>query len=399
VNPTSELFARFAECPTDPALWLEMGRHVANHGDHERAIGIYAALADAAPNHLPAWYELGLCYEQSGQYGLAAKAFQHASTIAKGKEGFGIAQSNLGACLYRMGAPKNGAIAWDQALRDRDSRPYARWTRSLIRLARGDWRGGWRDYEARWEVPQLADQVKAYVDPSTLPPRWDGGPTDGPVLVYAEQGVGDCIWALRYLEHVAKASGHAPILRVPASLQPLVTDPMDPQEGAVASAPLMSLPYLLGMPAPIGPNYYRLGSPTEPTGRIGYCYKGAPSHGNDKDRSSPVSFADSLEQAGLTPVSLQHGEPHTFADYAETADLMATCDAVLTVDTSVAHLAGTLGVPTVVIPPVMPDWRWPGTGSTTPWYDSITVIRRTDVTHRSWADAIQRAVQHLKDRS
>lgn len=388
----ASLAQQFRRTPYDPALWLQMARTAAETST-QHAIGIYEALCDAAPNHYTAFYELGLCYERQGDWPQALHAFNVAATISKGKEGHGIALASLGAVAYRMGFPKDGQRYYAKALQHPDNRPYARWARALIRLAQGDWKRGWRDYEARWEVPQLARTVEQHgIDPQSLPPRWDGGSTDGPVLVYAEQGTGDCIWALRYLPHVERASGHGHVPSLPIAIA-AIADRVHPSSELcpVASIPVMSLPHVLNMPEPIGPQVHRHHT-TKGTKRIGYCYKGERAHGNDRDRSSPVSFASYLTEAGYEPVSLQYGEPHTFRDYAETADLMATCDAVLTVDTSVAHLAGTLGVPTVVIPPTVPDWRWPGTGTTTPWYPSVHVTRRHDASDPSWDAAIRQAV-------
>lgn len=389
---TQALAQEFARRPYDAALWLRMARHTAEYGDVRRAAGIYASILRASPTHYPSAYELGLCLERMGQWAQAKSAFAHAASVSEGREGHGIALASLGSVYYRLGYPHNGAKHCDRALAFRDPRPYATWGRSLIRLARGDWAQGWADYEARWQVPQLADAVRRHgIDPDTLPPRWDGGPTDGPVLVYAEQGTGDCLWALRYLAHVEAQSGHPVALQLPPSIAAFHAPGTDRQP--VASVPVMSLPHVLQMPAPIGPANTTASHTTRGTGRIGYCWHGESAHGNDRDRSAPYSFAPALTDAGFTPVSLQHGEPTAFADYAETAALMATCDAVLTVDTSVAHLAGTLGVPTVVIPPTVPDWRWPGTGGTTPWYPTVTVVRRADVW--GWSDALDRAIRHL----
>lgn len=396
MSETAALMQRFAEAPLDPALWLQMARHTAEHGDVRRAKEIYKALGMAAPYHTEAWYELGLCYERLGDWPRAYRSFKLACDVSEGRQGHGIAQASLGSTCYRLGLPHNGKQHYDAALKHADNRPYARWSRSFIKLARGEWAEGWADYEARWEVPQLANAVKLHgIDPDTLPPRWDGGPTDGPVLVYAEQGTGDCLWALRYLAAIAQISEHTPQLRFPASLDGLIPSWVrDEAEDVppVASVPAMSIPHVLGWCNPIPPTTPRPHT-TRGTGRIGYCWHGESSMGNDKDRSCPFPFADALTDAGFTPVSLQHGEPTAFADYAETAALMATCDAVLTVDTSVAHLAGTLGVPTVVIPPTVPDWRWPGAGSTTPWYPTVTVVRRADVW--GWSDARDRAIRHL----
>jgi hypothetical protein len=173
------------------------------------------------------------------------------------------------------------------------------------------------------------------------------------------------------------------------------------------SVPIMSLPFKLGM-APIAPdwmcaNMQRSNSddaawrtPRVRTGalRLGVCWKGSPDHGNDKDRSSPINFREAFAMDGVEIVSLQHGEPTKFRDFAATAEVIESCDAVVTVDTSVFHLAGTLGVPTYVIPPTRPELRFPLTHeTTTPWYPSVTVVRRKR--SADWSDAIARTREYV----
>lgn len=402
MSQTAALMQQFTEAPLNPALWLQMARHTAEHGDVRRAKEIYKALGMAAPYHTEAWYELGLCYERLGDWPRAYRSFKLACEVSERRQGHGIAQASLGSTCYRLGLPHNGKRHYDAALKHADDRPYARFARSLIKLARGEWAEGWADYEARWEVPQLADAVKLHgIDPANLPPRWDGTHRNGWLLVTPEQGMGDCIWAERYIP----SDADLPVaILSPASLVSFYRDHCGWEYVATSladlppcdwHAPMMSLPHLTSRTDPI-PMGDERNHPTKGTGRIGYCWHGESSMGNDKDRSCPFPFADALTAAGFTPVSLQHGEPTHFRDYGETADLMATCDAVLTVDTSVAHLAGTLGIPTVWFAQTVPDWRTPGTGSTTPWYPSAHVIRRQDASVASWHDALGRAIRHLK---
>jgi len=87
---------------------------------------------------------------------------------------------------------------------------------------------------------------------------------------------------------------------------------------------------------------------------------------NNKDRSSPIDFREAFQDERWEIVSLQVGCNFAPKDYLETAELMRTLDSVVTIDTSVAHVAGTLGVPTILIPPASPEWRW-GLKDTTDW--------------------------------
>lgn len=140
---------------------------------------------------------------------------------------------------------------------------------------------------------------------------------------------------------------------------------------------------------------HNLTPPYDRKPRIGVCWKGSPKHLNDKDRSSPVDFRPVFQDEKWELVSLTAGHDFQPKDYQETAELMRTLDCVVTVDTSVVHVAGTLGVPTLLIPPACPEWRWGLRDGQSPWYPSVTMYRRKHV--HDWPEVLGRVGQTLSE--
>jgi hypothetical protein len=160
----------------------------------------------------------------------------------------------------------------------------------------------------------------------------------------------------------------------------------------------MSLPRVFAtrpdtIPAPAGylradPERVRAWRATLPDGpNVGVAWGGNPAHSNDRRRSMPASALDRiLAVSGINFVNLQVGPrggetgladlSPRLTDYAETAALIACLDLVVTVDTSVAHVAGALGRPAWVMLPYAPDWRWILGRDDTPWYASLRLFRQ-----------------------
>jgi hypothetical protein len=151
---------------------------------------------------------------------------------------------------------------------------------------------------------------------------------------------------------------------------------------------MMSLPFVFGTtletvppPAPFQANG---GSIQAEPGRIGLCWRGSTTHTNDRVRSMPFEATfPLLDVPGLTWQSLQFGyetsaplDSCPLGDFLDTARAIARCSLVVTVDTSVAHLAGAMGVPTWVMLPFAAEWRWLQDRSDSPWYPSATLLRQ-----------------------
>jgi tetratricopeptide (TPR) repeat protein len=309
----------------------------------------------------------------------------------------------------------------------------ADWNTALLQLLRGNFEAGWAGREARWKVPELA--IARY---DFLQPMWLGGePIAGKtILIYQDEDLGDAIQFVRYVPDVA-ALGARVVLIADSRLVPLLSELPDvaaciPGVGTVTLAfdvycGISSLPLSFGtrldtiparvpyLPAPdaarvqaweqrLGP-HHRL--------RVGLVWSGNPQHGDDHSRSIPLRALLPLLGLDATFVSLQK-DPRLadratlseqtgivdltvhLTDFVETAALVSCCDLVITVDTSMAHLAGALACPTWILLPYMPDWRWLLDRDDSPWYPTAKLFRQDE--SRDYAPVIERVRAELDQR-
>lgn len=316
-----------------------------------------------------------------------------------------------GQALATVGRTDEAMRQMRKALRVPVLQPESVASKAHLRLAikPGQWRKAWREHEMRILDKRTGKSRLEGV------PEWDGKPTDGPVLVLHEQGIGDAVLFARWLPMVAERSGHPPIWVgermfhryvealgcVPATAEEVFRQVGEGEEArlemtqGVCYVRAMSLPYRFDctpqtIPAPLAPPIHREPLHARRPLRVGVCWEGSKGAYHNFDRSLTLDTAVLLWEKPLSNVewvSLQYGvEPPAGAPFAkmpegdllDTAEQVARCDVVVTVDTSILHLAGSLGIPTVVMPPMTVDWRysgWPG-GSSTLWYPSVVVIRR-----------------------
>lgn len=301
------------------------------------------------------------------------------------------------------------------------------WTLSIGLLLLGDLKRGWA--ESEWRTRSVAFQGKLL---NIRQPRWQGESLEGrTIFLHGEQGFGDILQFLRFVPEVARKA-QAVLLLVSEELEPLVgaTLPANcrilPQHSVLPPidfhCPLMSLPAVLGttletLPAQV-PYLHatpeaiqrwkaRLGSDGL---KVGIAWSGNPKHGNDRNRSLSLSTFSAADAEGCRFFTVQphmrDGDREVLAawtraedvgrdlrDFADTAGLMAALDLVITVDTSVAHLAGALGKPVWVLLPYGPDWRWMLERTDSPWYPTARLYRQPTV--GDWANVLARVKADL----
>jgi tetratricopeptide (TPR) repeat protein len=323
------------------------------------------------------------------------------------------------------------ALASCEAVLARDpDNPDAHWNRGLIHLALGDFTQGWPDYE--WRAKKKEDNdVRRFTGV-----RWTGAePIFGKtVLLHAEQGFGDTIQFIRYAPLVA-AKGANIVVEAPDSLRPLITDltgvstVISRNESTPAfdlHCPLLSLPLAFGttlQTVPVDVPYLRAPAerverwrgriPEGGTLRIGLAWSGNPTHVNDRNRSIPLTRLSALlSDPRLAIVSLQRDikdsdrrtleeYPHViplgleFADFGDTAAVVSLLDLVISVDTSVAHLAGAMGKPVWILLPFNGDWRWMLEGEQSPWYPTARLFRQPVI--GDWDRALERVQDALAE--
>jgi hypothetical protein len=301
--------------------------------------------------------------------------------------------------------------------------------RGYLSLLSGDFRAGWPRFEARWRVPRLVGPKRQFSQP-----RWDGKPFIGKtLLLFHEQGFGDTLMFVRFVTMV-KALGGKVLLEVQAQLAQVAAtcpgadavipygDPLPPFD---MQLPLLSLPFVLGtdlgsIPSAVPyldipehvPNregIAQLLAAASKCTRIGLAWAGNAAHRTDEVRSIPA--ADLCPFAGLPNsffFGFQIGTAQApplpgfvalgpwLSDFSDTAYALSGMDLVITVDTALAHLAGALGVPTLLLLPFGPDWRWMLGREDSPWYPSMRIYRQP--VPGAWREVIGRVTADLAAR-
>ncbi len=275
--------------------------------------------------------------------------------------------------------------------------------------ALGDFRDGWKQYEYRWKKKHFVSERPSYPQPMWRGEKDLHGKT---IFLRAEQGLGDTIHFVRYVPLIA-ALGARVLLGVQPPLKAIA--PTVPGVAQVFSdgdalpdfdlyCPLLSLPLafeteLATIPANIPyirPYQERLAKwrgrmPDSGRLRVGICWAGTSMHLNDRNRSMPLERLGPLFSVpGLDFVSVQkevseaqaailreHGVVQLgqeFTDFADTAAVVAMLDLLITVDTSVAHLAGAMGKAVAMLVPFSPDFRWLLDRTDSPWYPTHAAV-------------------------
>jgi len=303
----------------------------------------------------------------------------------------------------------------------------AHWNLSNELLRYGNLLEGWKQYEWRWKWPQFTSRRHNFLEPI-----WRGAPLNGArVLLHAEQGLGDTIQFVRYAPMVSEKGGEV-ILEVDSSLHRLLSWMPGMRQVIIAGerlpdfdihCPLMSLPLAFGttletIPASVPYIRVDLGHHAmwkkriEGAGfNVGLVWAGNPAHTRDRRRSIALkSFAPLAQAKGVRLFSLQKGPAaeeatqrpagmnlidwtSSIVDFADTAAIIAEMDLVISVDTSVAHLAGAMGKPTWILVPWPSDWRWMLDREDSPWYPTARLFRQAET--EKWEPVIEKLISEF----
>ena len=379
---------------------LELGRAAEALEHFDRVLNRAPGHFDARGNRGNALLKLNRVEEALGAYDLALTRAPNNVQLL----------TNRAVALRRLDRPQE---ALQSAARARAVKPdfaQARFVEAIAQLTLGDFAAGWRGYEWRWRVGWLASQRRNFAAPLWLGREPLAGKA---ILLHAEQGLGDTIQFARYAPLLA-ARGARVVLEVQAPLVRLLSampgvaavigrgEPLPPYD---LHCPLLSLPLACGttldtVPAP---EAYIAAAPADIAAwlprlprcpRVGLVWSGLPAHENDLNRSMRLAtLSDLFDVPGIAFVSLQHdvraeddallrNTPRLwrpaarFRDFADTAAVIAQLDAVVAVDTAVAHLAGAMGKPLLLLLPFAADFRWLRQRDDSPWYPSARLLRQ-----------------------
>jgi Tetratricopeptide repeat len=378
-------------------------------GAYTDALQAFHAIALAFPNRSDASNNLAGMLQACGHPDHALRAVSRALELDPNNV---AALLNSAEILKDFGDWETVAQTYDAALSLAPASPDIRFARALHLLMIGRWAEGWREHEVRSQVPGLMLRRSVLTSPV-----WDGSVLDGRrILLDHEQGLGDQIMCARFVADVAARGGQVTI-RCSAPLATLFAaidgvDAVSIEGSAVpphdVHASLMSLPALLGVTSaetlsgaaylrPVGqcPDTIRDALSTDAP-KIGLVWAGNPRHRNDARRSlSPALLAPLLALDGVQFVALQPHDAQTqlpaslrggvldlgaaLGTFNDTAHALLRLDLLITVDTAMAHLAGALGVPVLLLVPFVPDWRWMVDRLDAPWYRSVRLLRQTRV--------------------
>ena len=382
------------------------------------AVAQYEQVPDGDAEFTDAYNNLGLALLSLGRHEEAIRSIRRTLVL---KPHLGQAYCNLCAVFHAQNRIAEATENYERALSLNPELAKARLNLGLVQLLSGNFAAGWKNYELRWEDAPL--QHRPFTEP-----QWRGEPLNGErILLHAEQGYGDTLQFIRYVPLVQAAGGtvmlevQSRLRRIAAEL-PGVTEVVCTGDALPAfdwHCPLLSLPQAfhtemetipaqtpyLFIPEEAQRKAETLDWPSEGL-RVGLVWAGNPTFAQDRYRfrSAPLPlFRPIFEFPGVHLFSLQVGEstaqlaeapgeivdlsPNT-TDMADTAGLIAHLDLVISVDTSVAHLAAGLGVPTWVLMPYSPDWRWLQEREDTPWYPAMRLFRQQQP--GDWESVIQR---------
>jgi hypothetical protein len=289
------------------------------------------------------------------------------------------------AC-YNRGDLKGRLKYFQRAARLWPSHPVLQAWIGECRLALGDWSPeAWDLYERHVHAEQWADY---YRHVALQVPRWTGaqelrGKT---LFVLLDGGFGDVFQNYRYTAGLER-QGVRVLWQVRASqagLCPGFTEEGQELEDIDAFVCCTSLPGAVGSQAQTIPPPYRVpGPPWQgdwPPRRIAVCTQGNPAYRSERYRSlAPFAWCD-LPVIWVTPP--------TAGDWRQTANILRACDLCISADTAVAHLAGSLGMPTWLLLSVRSDWRWLRDRTDTPWYPTMTLFRQRRLD--DWTEVLER---------
>jgi len=373
-------------------------------------------IAHAGHSSLDAHAKGLACYQQNR----FAEAVAHFDTVLA-MQPDPLVLNSKGFALQDMGRMQEARDCFQQAVDIAPDLAIARLNLGLAQLKLGDWLNGWNNYEARWEGS--AEKLKGKLNrPSSQLPVWHGEAEtkDQALLVVSEQGLGDVIQLVRYLPLLCQRFERVGIVAPPVMVR-LMECSFGNQAMILPSVPLdvsgwqwqcdmMSLPRAFGTTPETIPGdipYLKVAGATnahwkarlekETAGRlrIGIAWAGRRDHHYDVRRSMALmQLLPVLQDSRVSWFSLQkvgsdgaadHLPPGIdwldwtpdLADFSDTAALVANLDLVISIDSSMVHLAGALGVPVWMMDRFDNEWRWLQGRSDSPWYPSLRIFRQS----------------------
>jgi tetratricopeptide (TPR) repeat protein len=412
--------------PDYAEAYNNLGNTLQELGRFEDALKSYDLALRIRPDYADAFYDRGNAFQALKRFGDALKSYEEALKL---NPDYAEAYNNLGKTLQELGRFEDALKSYEEALKLNPDYTEATWNKSLLLILIGDYLEGWTLYESRLEKE---DTKKDY--PSYPQVAWRGQENiqGKKILISSEQGLGDTIQFVRYLEKIHQVGAEI-VLQVPKTLSNItstirapitVIDNKSKLPEFDAYCPLLSLPHVFKttvetIPASVpylSADQQKVSEWDQELGvktitRIGLAWSGAGGHKNDHNRSIPLELLTNLidlpvewhslqkeyraeDKKVLESITALKQHQDHLEDFTDTAALIECMDLVISVDTSVAHLAGALGKPIWILLPFVPDYRWMLEREDCPWYPTAKLLRQDET--RDWRKVINRVVSSLR---
>lgn len=422
--------------PDKEAIACELNNHAnALRADfkYAAALSSYKRALALVPNDSCLECNIGATLWDLGEYKEAVKFLKKAIKHDPNNK---LAHTNMGSALSSLRSYQDAEDCFNKALAIDDGYIPGRIYRGFSRLDQGDYAGGLNDYEAR--RPFRGNECY----PPMPCPDWNGEDLNGKTLfIHSEQGIGDTILLSRFIAIVKQRWPDASIkFLTDGQLTNLLYEyryavefmhqgvPWDSLGHLDYGVFLGSLPRILGCRADAIPNdpgvilarvehqhmMHAFGLPApelEPTVKVGICWTGNPKQSRNRDRSVPIEMllplaehpnvilyslqvgSDDLRRTGADSLVCDLSEELKLKGLVGAGNAMLEMDAVVTVCTSMAHLAGVLGVKCYTMLTYDPYWVWGRDGDTTPWYPGMKLIRQNKP--NDWSPVIDRVKREI----
>ena len=398
-------------------------------GELERpteALASYQRAIALRPDYAEAYNNRGIALCELGRPAEALESYERGIAI---RPNYAEAFYNRGNALRDLHRHPEAIDSYERALALKPDYASAHWNLADCRLLLGDFALGWQEYEWRWKLEQRDNARRDFQQP-----LWLGGkPLEGrTILLHSELGLGDTLLFCRYAKEVA-ALGATVVLEVQPPLLPLLADLEGIAQAVPRGAPLpafdyhcplmslplafktdlsnvpASIPYIRSDAARVAAWQAKLGEKRKP--RVGVVWSGSKALRNDRrsmaladmlplvrDWAEWVSLQKEVRESEAALLASRADLRHVgeeLEDFADTAALVELMDVVVTVDTSVTHVAGAMGKPVWILLPFNPhDWRWMLDREDSPWYPTARLFRQP--TNGDWASVIHRVNEELE---
>lgn len=416
--------------PDNPSIYLNMGNVIQSEGGFEESIQWYEkSIVCNDTDNKKAYNNMGVALTKLGRF---TEAEECAKKAIKIDPSYFEAHNNIGEIYKDMGRFEDALAACEKALELAPQFVPARWNRAILLLLAGRLKEGFEEYEWRWKREQTP---KRKIDAGE---KWQGQSLQGKtIFIYEEQGLGDTMQFIRYLPMIKKLGGNVIFETVPSLIRLVEkaegfdrlwvgqknvdTRPVDRFDYYF---PLMSLPGIFNTTIENIPNdctylkpdkelskIWEKRFPDTEAFKIGIVWAGHPEHTNDYNRSVYLSsFSVFKEIPGVELYSLQKEKYEKWtdrdpveifhydfgeeiSDFADTAAIIENLDLVISIDTSVVHLAGAMGKSVWTLLPICPDWRWMTGRDDSPWYPSMKLFRQP--APGDWKSVFRAAAEEL----